>query len=104
MQREHQTEDFVLIQVTDSGGGIPEEDLPRVFSRLYRADNPLIEGVGDTGVGLSIAKTLTEALGGSIWVDSTMGEGATFSVLLPVSRDGVVVEEEDDEPEEMPVQ
>ena len=94
VQRERQTEDFVLVQVTDSGGGIPEEDLPRVFSRLYRADNPLIEGVGDTGVGLSIAKTLTEALGGSIWVDSTMGEGATFSVLLPVSREGMVVEGE----------
>ncbi|KAA3648451.1 MAG: hypothetical protein DWQ07_05515 [Chloroflexi bacterium] len=96
VQREHQTEDFVLIQVTDSGGGIPEEDLPRVFSRLYRADNPLIEGVGDTGVGLSIAKTLTEALGGSIWVDSNMGEGATFSVLLPVSREGMEIEDEEE--------
>ena len=46
----------------------------------------VIQGVGDTGVGLSIAKTLTEALGGRIWVDSEMGVGATFSVLLPVSN------------------
>ena len=79
-------DEYVLVQVTDSGGGIPEEELPRVFSRLYRADNPLIQGVGDTGVGLSIAKTLTEALGGRIWVDSEIGYGATFSILLPVSQ------------------
>jgi len=78
--------DFVLIQVADTGGGIPTEDIPRVFSRLYRADNVLIQGVGDTGVGLSIAKTLTEAQGGRIWVDSEIGVGATFSVLLPVSQ------------------
>ncbi len=74
---------FIMVQVTDSGGGIPAEDLPRVFTRLYRADNVLIEGVGDTGVGLSIAKTLTEAQHGRIWVESEPGTGATFNVLLP---------------------
>jgi signal transduction histidine kinase len=76
--------DIILIAVSDTGEGIPREDLPRVFSRLYRADNPLIPGVGDTGVGLSIAKTLAEALGGRIWVESDQGVGSTFSVLLPV--------------------
>ena len=81
-----QGKDYVLIKVTDSGGGIPEEDLPRVFTRLYRADNVLIQGVGDTGVGLSIAKTLTEAQHGRIWVDSEPGIGATFSVLLPIEE------------------
>ncbi|HJS20733.1 MAG TPA: ATP-binding protein [Anaerolineales bacterium] len=84
-----QTEDsreFVLIQVSDTGGGIPAEDLNRVFTRLYRADNVLIQGVGDTGVGLSIAKTLTEAQKGRIWVESQMGVGSTFSVLLPLAR------------------
>ncbi len=75
---------YVMIQVTDSGGGIPEADLPRVFTRLYRADNVLIQGVGDTGVGLSIAKTLTEAQHGRIWVESEQGVGATFNVLLPL--------------------
>jgi signal transduction histidine kinase len=78
-------EDIVEIKVTDTGEGIPKEELPRVFSRLYRADNPLIQGVGDTGVGLSIAKTLTEALGGRIWVESELGTGSTFSLLLPVA-------------------
>lgn len=79
-------QDYVLIQVTDTGGGIPAEDLARVFTRLYRADNVLIQGVGDTGVGLSIAKTLTEAQRGRIWVESNPGSGSTFSVLLPFSK------------------
>jgi signal transduction histidine kinase len=77
--------EYVLLQVTDTGGGIPAEDLPRVFTRLYRADNVLIQGVGDTGVGLSIAKTLTEAQKGRIWVESEVGKGSTFSVLLPIA-------------------
>ncbi len=79
--------DFLLVQVTDSGGGIHAEDLPRVFSRNYRADRPLIQGLGDTGVGLSIAKTLVEAHGGRIWVDSQPGQGTTISVLLPMQPD-----------------
>jgi signal transduction histidine kinase len=79
--------EFILIQVSDKGGGITPEDLPRVFTRLYRADNVLIQGVGDTGVGLSIAKTLTEAQHGRIWVESDPGVGATFSVLLPIASE-----------------
>ncbi len=79
--------EYVQVQVTDQGGGIDPEDLPRVFTRLYRAENVLIQGVGDTGVGLSIAKTLTEAQRGRIWVESEFGVGSTFSVLLPISSD-----------------
>ena len=85
---ETQTEDgmdFILIQVADSGGGIAADDLARVFTRLYRAENVLIQGVGDTGVGLSIAKKLTEAQHGRIWVESEQGVGSAFSVLLPIS-------------------
>ncbi len=85
-------QDFILIQVSDTGGGIPTEDIPRVFTRLYRAENVLIQGVGDTGVGLSIAKTLTEAQNGRIWVNSEEGIGATFSVILPVSASSVTTE------------
>ena len=81
--------DYILIQVADTGPGIAAEDLPRVFTRLYRADNVLIQGVGDTGVGLSIAKALTEAQHGRIWVESEHGTGSTFSVLLPIA--GVVM-------------
>lgn len=77
--------DYILIQVSDSGGGIEPDDLQRAFTRLYRADNVLIQGIGDTGVGLSIAKTLTEAQHGRIWVESEQGVGSTFSVLLPIA-------------------
>jgi signal transduction histidine kinase len=76
--------DYVLLQVADSGGGIPTSELPRLFSRLYRAEHPAIPGVGDPGIGLSIVKSLVEALGGRIWVDTIPDKGSTFSVLLPI--------------------
>jgi signal transduction histidine kinase len=74
---------YLFVSMQDSGGGIALSDQPRVFSRLYRADAPLIAGLGDTGVGLSIAKALVEAQGGRIWLTSEIGRGSTFSVLLP---------------------
>ncbi len=83
---ETQTEkhgEFILIQVSDTGVGIAPEDLPRVFQR---ADNVLIHGVGETGIGLSIAKSLTESHNGRIWVESQQNVGSTFSVLLPVKN------------------
>lgn len=83
-KQEEDEREYLMLQITDSGGGLQSEDLPRVFSRRYRADMPLIQGLGDTGVGLSIAKTLVEAHGGRIWVDTTPGETTTFSVLLPM--------------------
>jgi len=79
---------YLLVSVTDTGGGIALEDQRRVFQRLYRADNPLIVGLGETGVGLSIAKTLVEAHGGRIWVESEIGVGSTFSFILPLSSEG----------------
>jgi signal transduction histidine kinase len=74
----------LLLTVKDSGPGIAPEDQPRVFTRLYRSEGPLIEGLGDSGVGLAVARTLAEALGGRIWLESQPGHGATFFVLLPV--------------------
>jgi signal transduction histidine kinase len=78
---------YMLVQVADAGGGIAPETLPRIFSRLYRSSNPSIPGLGDNGAGLSMVKTLVEAHGGRIWVDSVSGIGATFSVLLPMAED-----------------
>jgi len=81
-----EAQDYLVVSVADTGGGIQLADRQRVFSRRYRADNPLIEGLGDTGVGLSIAKALVEAHSGRIWVDSEMGRGSTFSFLLPIAQ------------------
>jgi len=79
-------QDFILIQVADQGGGIPEEDLPRVFSSLHRTNSPRIRGIGESGVGLSIAKSLVEAQNGKMWVDTEMGIGSTFNILLPLMK------------------
>jgi len=77
---------YLRISVADTGGGIAPEDHPRVFQRFYRADSPLIAGLGETGVGMAIAKALVEAHGGRIWVESEMGVGSTFSFIMPVSE------------------
>jgi signal transduction histidine kinase len=74
----------LYIAVQDSGKGVDPEDYGRVFAARYRADNPLIEGLGDTGVSLSLAKLLVDAHSGRIWIDSRKGEGTTFHVLLPI--------------------
>jgi len=84
VQREGE-QDYLLVQVTDTGGGIQPEDIPHVFERRYRAENVLIQGLGDTGVGLSICKSLVEAYNGRLWVETTKGIGSIFSALLPVA-------------------
>jgi signal transduction histidine kinase len=81
---------YLLISITDTGGGIAPEDRTRVFHRFYRADTPLIPGLGDTGVGLSVAKALVETHQGRIWVESEMGIGSTFNFTLPVPPTGEV--------------
>ncbi|MDX1437503.1 MAG: ATP-binding protein, partial [Anaerolineales bacterium] len=73
----------ILLQVTDAGGGISDEDLPNIFSRVAYTEGSGIAGVGDKGVGLAVAKNLIEAQRGKIWVDSRPGDGATYNVLLP---------------------
>jgi signal transduction histidine kinase len=85
---------FISIQVADNGGGIAPEDIGRVFARRYRAEHSLIQGLGDTGVGLSIAKTLVEAQNGRIWVETEAGVGSTFSVLMPVSEEATEVNQQ----------
>ncbi|MBN1287762.1 MAG: hypothetical protein JXB47_20345 [Anaerolineae bacterium] len=76
--------DCLFVSVADRGGGVTPEDLERVFRRKYRAEHPLIEGLGDTGVGLSIAKTLVEAHDGRIWAESAPGVGSTFMFTIPI--------------------
>jgi len=76
--------DHVLFSVSDTGPGISEEDMDRIFERFYQSImNPQAATKG-TGLGLAIAKSLVEQHGGKIWVDSTPGQGATFHFTLPI--------------------
>jgi two-component system sensor histidine kinase ResE len=71
------------MEVTDSGSGIPEEDLPFVFERFYKADKARTRGRAGTGLGLAIAKNIIDAHYGTISVQSMLGQGTTFSFYLP---------------------
>jgi signal transduction histidine kinase len=84
--------DCVYISVEDRGGGIASEDQERVFARKYKADNPLIQGLGDTGVGLSVAKALVEAHGGRLWLETDENVGSIFSFVLPIKAIRVLEE------------
>jgi signal transduction histidine kinase len=78
---------FLLVSVRDQGIGIAPEDLPHIWERFYRVDNSNTRRIGGTGLGLSIARALVELHGGRIWVESTLGQGTTFSFTLPVATE-----------------
>jgi PAS domain S-box-containing protein len=73
----------LLVEIRDSGVGIPPEHLERVFERFYRVPLPDGERVEGTGLGLSICKAIVEEHGGRIWAESVVGQGSTFSFTLP---------------------
>ena len=75
-------EGSVVVHIADTGIGIPEEDLPRVFERFYKGDKA--RAGGGTGMGLAIAKHVIQAHGGNIWVRSEEGKGSTFAFSLPL--------------------
>lgn len=72
-----------MILVRDTGEGIAPQDLPRVFERFYRGDRARSKDEGSSGLGLAIAKALVQAHGGKIMLESRVGQGTTFSILLP---------------------
>jgi DNA-binding response OmpR family regulator len=78
-------EGALRLDVADSGIGIATEDQGRIFERFYRADTPVMEGRGGTGLGLAITKQLVEMHGGRLWVESEIGIGSTFTVILPTA-------------------
>ena len=75
--------DGVLLHVSDEGLGISAEQVPHIFEKFFRGDAAKEGRVAGTGLGLYICKSLVEAHGGQIWVESTPGRGSTFSLLIP---------------------
>ena len=75
------------VAVSDTGPGIPPEERDKVFEKFHQIDNSSTRTKGGTGLGLAIAKDIVEMHGGRIWVESTLGKGATFRMELPVRAD-----------------
>ncbi|NBB88919.1 MAG: hypothetical protein GVX96_03910, partial [Bacteroidetes bacterium] len=76
-------EKMICIQVRDTGIGIPEAALPRIFDRYFQVDNPMSKGEPGSGIGLSFTRELVELMSGNIDVESIVGQGTTFRVWLP---------------------
>jgi signal transduction histidine kinase len=76
---------WVEVSVSDTGEGIPAQDLPHIFERFYRVDKSRARATGGRGLGLTIAKRLVEAHGGTITVESELGKGSRFSFTLPTA-------------------
>ena len=77
-----------ILTVADSGIGIRQQDLPRIFERFYRVDTARSRETGGTGLGLSIVRHAVERHSGTVQVESALGEGTTFRVTLPIGADG----------------
>lgn len=75
--------DACMVKVADSGIGISQQDLPKVFDKFYQVDSSSTRQQSGTGLGLSITRRLVLAHGGEIWVNSVKGKGTTFSLTLP---------------------
>jgi signal transduction histidine kinase len=87
----------VVLSVSDTGPGIPQRDLPRIFERFYRTDRARSRETGGTGLGLSIVRHVVENHGGRISVTSELGRGTRFEVRLPAASQPAA------EPETAPV-
>ena len=79
-------DDTVRVTVADTGIGIAAQDLPHIFDRFWRFDKARSRGLGSSGLGLSIARSIAEVHGGRIAVESTLGKGTTFEVCLPLAQ------------------
>ena len=89
-------EDAALVAVADRGHGMPAEHAARVFERFFRADPSRTRASGGSGLGLSIVSAIVEAHGGTVTVETNPGDGATFTVRLPVTLPVIVTDASED--------
>lgn len=88
IQPQTDTKQWVIVNIQDTGTGIPEKELEHIFDRFYRVDRARGRDIGGTGLGLAIAKEFVQAHGGRIKVASKLGNGTCFTVYLPVKQTG----------------
>lgn len=79
-------EDEVWCTVADPGPGIPKEDLDKIFDRMYRSSDETVRDLPGGGLGLTVARTIVQRHGGTIWAESEYGRGSTFTFVLPSAR------------------
>ena len=77
--------DQLIVEIADTGIGIGGQDVPHIFDKFYRAGN-VVNGFEGTGLGLSIVKSVIERHNGRIWVNSQVGKGTVFSIILPLQQ------------------
>jgi two-component system NtrC family sensor kinase len=78
-------EEQEILRISDNGPGVPPADQPHIFEKFYRASN-VPKGVGGSGLGLAIVKSIVDSHQGRIWVESLLGQGSTFTVVLPLTQ------------------
>ena len=91
--------DRAVVEVSDTGIGIPEKELPRLFTEFFRASNAKKQQVAGTGLGLVISKKMITSHEGTIEAQSTFGKGSTFTVTLPLAPGEADSSDENDPPE-----
>ena len=75
-----------MISVSENGIGIPQSEIDKIFDKFYQGKSALSQSVRGTGLGLTLVKHIVEAHGGRVYVKSEVGQGSTFSLILPIEK------------------
>ena len=86
--KERESQQWLIVSIKDKGTGIEAEDVPYIFDHFYRGDKSRDRKSGGSGLGLAIVKQLVEIHGGQVAVNSKVGKGSLFEVLLPLDKAG----------------
>ncbi len=89
-------EENIIVRVEDTGGGISEENIPKLFQEFHQLEDSLVRGKGGTGLGLAISKKIIKQHGGKIWAESEVDKGSKFIFSIPIERKPNILIIEDD--------